>query len=176
MQVPSGGTIAICGKFIKPDDSRPHTEGVQIMHFMVEKHRENCNLHKLIVFILANNYQHFFGQDVRNQLLFTKPCAQRTKKTNKILYHAQVLCNVAGHHVADPRTNDWMFVGGPLPLLTILITYTYFCISAGPRWMKDRKPFDLKYVLIVYNAVLVVFSAWMLNEVRLCRLASLPPK
>jgi len=42
--------------------------------------------------------------------------------------------------------------------------------------MKDRKPFDLKYVLIVYNAVQVVFSVWLVNEVRLCRLASLYPK
>jgi len=41
--------------------------------------------------------------------------------------------------------------------------------------MKDRKPFDLKYVLIVYNAVQVVFSAWLVNEVRLCRLPSLYP-
>jgi hypothetical protein len=42
--------------------------------------------------------------------------------------------------------------------------------------MKDRKPFDLKYVLIGYNAVQVVFSVWLVHEVRLCGLASLPPK
>jgi hypothetical protein len=42
--------------------------------------------------------------------------------------------------------------------------------------MKDRKPFDLKNVLIVYNAVQVVFSIWLVNEVRLCGLASLHPK
>jgi hypothetical protein len=69
-----------------------------------------------------------------------------------------------------------MLMSGPVPLLTILITYQYFCISAGPRWMKDRKPFDLKYVLIVYNAVQVVFSVCLVNEVRLCGLASLHPK
>jgi len=69
-----------------------------------------------------------------------------------------------------------MLMSGPVPLLTILITYQYFCISAGPRWMKDRKPFDLKYVLIVYNAVQVVFSIYLVNEVRLCGLASLLPK
>jgi len=92
-----------------------------------------------------------------------------------MLYHAQVSCNDVGHHVADPRTNNWILMGTPLPLLTILITYNYFCRSAGPRWMKDRQPFDLKYVLIVYNAVQVVFSAWLVNEVRLCRLATLYP-
>ena len=81
-------------------------------------------------------------------------------------------CYVTGHHVTDPRTTDWMLMSGPVPLLTILITYLYFCKSAGPRWMKARQPFDLKYVLIVYNAIMVVFSTWILNEVRLCGLAS----
>jgi hypothetical protein len=63
-----------------------------------------------------------------------------------------------------------------MPLMTILFMYNYFCISAGQRWMKNRQPFDLKYVMIAYNLVLVFFSAWIVNEVRLCGLASLPPK
>lgn len=65
---------------------------------------------------------------------------------------------------SDPRTKDWMLMSGPVPLLTILITYLYFCTSAGPRWMKDRKPFDLKYVLMVYNMLQVVFSVWLVYE------------
>jgi hypothetical protein len=32
--------------------------------------------------------------------------------------------------------------------------------------MKDRKPFDLKYVLMVYNALQVAFSIWLVYEVR----------
>jgi len=67
-------------------------------------------------------------------------------------------------------------MSGPVPILAILITYLYFCKSAGPRWIKDRQPFDLKYVLIVYNAIMVVYSTWMVHEVRLCGFASLPPK
>ena len=84
--------------------------------------------------------------------------------------------HVIDHHVSDPRTSDWILMSGPMPLLTILITYLYFCKSAGPRWMRDRQPFDLKYVLIVYNAIMVVFSTWVVNEVRLCCLSSLPLK
>jgi hypothetical protein len=57
-------------------------------------------------------------------------------------------------------------MSGPMPLLAILITYLYFCAYAGPRWMKDRKPFDLKYVLIAYNALIVMASTWLFNEVR----------
>jgi len=84
-------------------------------------------------------------------------------------------CYVTGRHVADPRVRDWMFMGGPVPLVTIVITYLYFCKSAGQRLMKDRQPFDLKYALIAYNAIMVAFSTWMVNEVRLCGLSSLPP-
>ena len=84
--------------------------------------------------------------------------------------------HVIDQHVSDPRTKDWILVGGPMPLLTILIMYQYFCRSAGPRWMRDRQPFDLKFVLIVYNAIMVVFSTWLLNEVRVCGLTSLPLK
>jgi hypothetical protein len=69
-------------------------------------------------------------------------------------------------HVADPRTKDWMLMSNPVPLLTILITYLYFSTSAGPRWMKDRKPFDLKYTLIAYNALQVILSVWLVHEVR----------
>jgi len=68
-----------------------------------------------------------------------------------------------------------MLMGGPVPLVTILITYLYFCKSAGQRWMKDRQPFDLKYALIVYNAIMVALNAWICYEVRLCGLPYLPP-
>jgi hypothetical protein len=82
---------------------------------------------------------------------------------------------VTSLHVADPGTRDWIIVGGPIPILTILITYPYFCISAGSRWMKDRIPFDFKYVVMVYNTMQAVFSMWFVNKVRHCSLASLPP-
>lgn len=56
-------------------------------------------------------------------------------------------------------------MGSPGPLLTILATYLYFCISAGPRYMKDRKPYDLKNIIIVYNAVQVLSSIFLVHEV-----------
>jgi len=76
-------------------------------------------------------------------------------------------CYVTVRHVSDPRIRDWMLMGGPVPLVAILITYLYFCKSAGQRWMKDRQPFDLKYVLIVYNAIMVAFNIWFVKEVSL---------
>lgn len=52
-------------------------------------------------------------------------------------------------------------------LLTILASYLYFCNVAGPRMMKNRKPFELKGIMLVYNAFQVVFSAYIAWEVRI---------
>jgi hypothetical protein len=64
----------------------------------------------------------------------------------------------------DPRTKTWLLSGSPTPLLTILGTYLYFCLYAGPSWMKNRKPYELKNALIIYNAVQVVLSVILVYE------------
>lgn len=35
----------------------------------------------------------------------------------------------------------------------------------GPRWMENRKPLHLQNTLVMYNAIQVVFSAWLFYEV-----------
>lgn len=37
----------------------------------------------------------------------------------------------------------------------------------GPRFMENRKPYELKNLLIVYNLLQVLFSTWLFYEVRL---------
>lgn len=65
---------------------------------------------------------------------------------------------------SDPRTSKWLLMNSPGPLLTIVVTYLYFCAYAGPRYMKDRKPFDLKNVIILYNFVQVFMSVFLVYE------------
>lgn len=64
----------------------------------------------------------------------------------------------------DPRTKSWFLSNTPGPLVSILVTYLYFCLYAGPRYMKNRKPFQLKNTLIVYNFIQVVFSIILVIE------------
>lgn len=66
----------------------------------------------------------------------------------------------------DQRTKPWLLSGTPGPLFTILGTYLYFCLYAGPKYMKDRKPFELKNTLIIYNIVQVVLSVVLVIEVK----------
>lgn len=67
----------------------------------------------------------------------------------------------------DLRTKSWFLSNNPGPLFTILATYLYFCLYAGPRYMRDRKPFELKTTMIVYNIFQVVLSYVLFHEVKL---------
>uniref|UniRef100_A0A182P528 Elongation of very long chain fatty acids protein n=1 Tax=Anopheles epiroticus TaxID=199890 RepID=A0A182P528_9DIPT len=64
----------------------------------------------------------------------------------------------------DERTKEWFLSGSITPLIMILVTYLYFCLYAGPRYMAKRKPFKLESVLIAYNAVQVLLSIVLVYE------------
>lgn len=56
-------------------------------------------------------------------------------------------------------------MSSPLPQTIIIAAYIYFVTSLGPRIMENRKGFDLKGVLIVYNFAVVALSLYMCYEV-----------
>lgn len=66
---------------------------------------------------------------------------------------------------SDPRVNDWPMMSGPFPTLAICMFYAYFVKVLGPKLMENRKPFDLRRVMIWYNLFQVIFSSWLFNEV-----------
>lgn len=53
---------------------------------------------------------------------------------------------------------------GPGPLLMIIVTYLYFSISAGPRYMRDKKPYQLRHLMILYNLVQIFLSIYLVYE------------
>ncbi|XP_067617836.1 very long chain fatty acid elongase AAEL008004 isoform X2 [Eurosta solidaginis] len=64
----------------------------------------------------------------------------------------------------DSRTKDWPMMSSPFPTLAVCLTYVYLVKVLGPRLMENRKPFRLQNTLIIYNAVQVIFSAWLFYE------------
>jgi hypothetical protein len=50
--------------------------------------------------------------------------------------------------------------------MAIIALYLYFVNIAGPRFMKDRKPYQMKVTLIVYNFLQVLVSVYIFVEVR----------
>ncbi|XP_058806698.1 elongation of very long chain fatty acids protein AAEL008004-like isoform X3 [Phymastichus coffea] len=65
---------------------------------------------------------------------------------------------------ADKRTVGWFLMSSPFPTLIICLSYVYIVKVLGPKLMENRKPFQLKNVLIVYNFFQVLFSAWLFYE------------
>ncbi|CAD1469485.1 unnamed protein product, partial [Heterotrigona itama] len=63
-----------------------------------------------------------------------------------------------------PLTKDWFLVSGLGPMVMIIATYVYFCLFAGPRYMKDKKPYELRTTLIVYNFIQVLLSIYLFYE------------
>lgn len=52
----------------------------------------------------------------------------------------------------------------PLPTLTISSLYLLF-LWLGPKYMKNREPFQLRKILIVYNFSMVILNAFIFKEV-----------
>lgn len=69
------------------------------------------------------------------------------------------------YYFPDHRTKDWWLVESPGPILTILASYLFFCAYAGPNYMKDRKPFQLKTLIAAYNLFQVLFSIFITYKV-----------
>ncbi|CAH0407551.1 unnamed protein product [Chilo suppressalis] len=61
----------------------------------------------------------------------------------------------------DPRTKSWPLLARPYQGLIILGLYLMLILKWGPKWMKDRPPFNIDKLLIVYNAIQVLFCLYL---------------
>lgn len=66
----------------------------------------------------------------------------------------------------DPKIKDLWLMGSIWPVTIILASYLYFVLKIGPEIMKYRNPFNIDRIVMVYNALQVVFSAYLVREVR----------
>nr|XP_026485761.1 elongation of very long chain fatty acids protein AAEL008004-like [Vanessa tameamea]XP_026485763.1 elongation of very long chain fatty acids protein AAEL008004-like [Vanessa tameamea] len=64
----------------------------------------------------------------------------------------------------DPRVKDWPMMSSPWPTLAACLCYAVCARKIGPTLMANRKPFELRNVLIVYNLAQTIFSAWIFYE------------
>lgn len=87
------------------------------------------------------------------------------KETIKLTLWCRYVFKTQHFVSTDPRTEDWFLMSSPLPQTIIILAYIYFVTSLGPRLMENRKAFDLKGILIVYNFGVVALSLYMCYEV-----------
>ncbi|XP_074028417.1 very long chain fatty acid elongase AAEL008004 isoform X2 [Leptinotarsa decemlineata] len=56
-------------------------------------------------------------------------------------------------------------MSSPFYTLGLCITYVFIVKVLGPKLMENRKPFQLKNTLVIYNFLQVLFSTWIFYEV-----------
>ncbi|KAM8714165.1 hypothetical protein ACLKA7_014327 [Drosophila subpalustris] len=60
---------------------------------------------------------------------------------------------------ADPAAKDFPLLGSPWPVTLILLTYLFFVLKCGKKFMEHRQPYDIRKVMIVYNLFQVICNA-----------------
>ena len=63
------------------------------------------------------------------------------------------------------HSNYPLMSGGPIPIIFIVSVYLYFVRSIGPRLMKEREPYDLKWVLRIYNIFMTAVNFYIFARV-----------
>jgi len=82
-------------------------------------------------------------------------------KTNNLLHiFYKWLCFL------EPRVKHLWFMGSIWPVTIVVISYLYFVLKIGPELMRFRNPINIDRIVMVYNAVQVVFSLYLVKEVR----------
>jgi len=60
----------------------------------------------------------------------------------------------------DPRSDAYPMMYSVWPTAIGCLAYVYFCKVLGPRFMADRKPYQLKGIILAYNLFQTLFSFW----------------
>ncbi|KAJ8932808.1 hypothetical protein NQ314_014512 [Rhamnusium bicolor] len=62
--------------------------------------------------------------------------------------------------VSDPRNEELglILMSSPIKPVLVITSYMYFIYNLGPKLMANRKPFNLKVVLILYNLAQVLLN------------------
>ena len=63
--------------------------------------------------------------------------------------------------VSDPRSKGlFLMSGGPWKVFAVMGLFLLFVTRIGPQLMKDKKPYDLRCAMIVYNLVVVLINGY----------------
>ena len=78
---------------------------------------------------------------------------------------SELLASISLRATLDPRLRELPLMDNPLVNTVSVAIYLFIVKYAGPKFMENRKPFEFRRLLFVYNIGLVLLSAWMFYEV-----------
>nr|WDS84445.1 elongation of very long chain fatty acids protein 4 [Apocyclops royi] len=53
--------------------------------------------------------------------------------------------------LGDPRVEEWPLMGSPWPTIGITLLYLYMCLCGPQHFMANRKPLEVKSLILAYN-------------------------
>lgn len=57
---------------------------------------------------------------------------------------------------SNELVDSWVISNNPALIFGVLGTYWMFVYKIGPTWMRDRKPYDPKRLIMAYNIIQVL--------------------
>nr|XP_018902304.1 PREDICTED: elongation of very long chain fatty acids protein 4-like [Bemisia tabaci] len=60
--------------------------------------------------------------------------------------------------IEDDVVDNWFLMSSTWPIVTIIGVYLFFCLKWGPKYMEDKKPFEMKWILLAYNLFQVILN------------------
>ncbi|XP_047535906.1 elongation of very long chain fatty acids protein AAEL008004-like [Vanessa atalanta] len=67
--------------------------------------------------------------------------------------------NLVFYERSDPRVKDWLLMTSPKPLLIIISGYLFLIKFVLPKFMQDRKSYDLRNFIKWYNVLQIISNA-----------------
>jgi hypothetical protein len=58
---------------------------------------------------------------------------------------------ITSHQTITPIIEKWPLMGTPAPIVLIFLSYLFFVLKFGPKFMESRKPFSLTNFTRIYN-------------------------
>lgn len=70
--------------------------------------------------------------------------------------------------LTDPRTAHLPVVASLTYTLALIGLYLLTVLKLGPAFMSNRKPFEIKRILQIYNVLQIATNVYIISQVRIC--------
>ncbi|GLH05886.1 Elongation of very long chain fatty acids protein [Gryllus bimaculatus] len=69
------------------------------------------------------------------------------------------------YDLCDPRAFQYTYLASPWPASIILFAYIYFIKVCGPRFMKDRQPYNIDWLMHLYNLSQLYWNTYLFSYI-----------
>ena len=66
--------------------------------------------------------------------------------------------------IRDRRIDGWFLMDSFIPTLALSAFYVISVTILGPWYMRDKKPYDPKWIMQIYNFIQVALSGYIVYE------------